>query len=370
MMTWTPQDTWIEVDLKAIGANLVSVQQLIGPEVDIMAVVKANGYGHGFVEPSIRLIKAGASSLAVSRLGEAIALRDAGITAPILVFTPLFDDELSEAFSRDISITITRKSAISRATEVAVKMQKMAHIHIKVDTGMSRLGALPAEVNDIVGMALMCQFMQLDGVYSHLATASEMSGDGVHKQFAKFTDMLAGLSQPLPKETKTHIANSAAMFRYPETRLNMVRIGTVLFGQCPVVGCLSQLNLKPTWAFRSRVCEVKLLPTGCGVGYGADVKTRRPTRTAVLPVGYADGYTMMPSGPFYRQSVFKLIAKRSQGRLHVLHDGKAIPVLGRVAMQFTVLDVTNHPDIQLGTVVDIPALRIPTSPLVPRIYKP
>lgn len=368
-MTWTPQDTWVEVDLKAIAANLQSVQQLIGPDVAIMAVVKANGYGHGFVEPSISLIKAGANSLAVSRLGEAIALRDAGITAPILVFTPLFDDELCEAFNRDISITVTRKTAVSKATEIAVKMQKTARIHIKVDTGMSRLGALPAEVNDIIEMALMCKFVQLDGVYSHFATASDISGAGVSKQFLKFTSMLAGLSQPLPASTKTHIANSAAMFKHPETRLNMVRIGTVLFGQCPVSGCTTQLNLKPTWAFKSRVCEVKLLPTGCGVGYGADVKTRRPTRTAVLPVGYADGYTMMPSGPFYRQNVFRLIAKRSQGRLHVLHDGKAIPVLGRVAMQFTVLDVTNHPDIQLGSVVDVPAFRIPTSPMVPRVYR-
>lgn len=367
-MTWKPQDTWVEVDLEAIASNFKAVQQLIGPEIAVMAVVKANGYGHGFIEPSIRLIKAGASALAVSRLGEAIALREAGITAPILVFTPLFDDELSEAISRDISITVTRKSAVAKTTEVAVQMQKTARIHIKVDTGMSRLGALPVEVNDMLGMAHMCQYVQVDGIYSHFATAAEVSESGCKKQLDKFTYMLSNLTHPLSAQTKTHIANSAALFRLPESRLDMVRVGTLLFGQCSAPECKNQLNLKPTWSFKARVCEVKLLPTGCSVGYGADVKTKRPTRTAVVPVGYADGFTMMPSGPFYRQSLIRLIAKKANGRMHVQYLEKEIPVLGRVAMQFTVLDVTDFPDIQLGSVVEIPALRIPTSALVPRIY--
>ncbi len=367
-MAGKPLDTWVDVNLDSIEYNFKSMKQLVGADVDIIAVVKAYGYGHGVIEPSRRLLQAGAHSLAVSRLGEAVALRDAGITAPILVFTPLFDDEIAEAVERDISMTLTRPSSVSKTTEVAVSLNKTAHVQFKVDTGMGRLGLLPSELEGMLNLALTCPLMSIDGIYSHFATAMDASPHGCHKQLLKFTKMIKDLAFELPQSCQPHIANSSGCIRYPDARLHMVRVGSALFGQCSVPHCKHELHFQPTWQLKSRVCEVKQLPAGYCVGYGAETKTMRSTRTAVIPIGYADGYTVMPTGPFYRQNIVKLVGKWANHRNHVFYNGKSVPVLGRVAMQFTVLDVTDFPEIQLGSVIDVPSLRIPTSPLIPRVY--
>mgnify|MGYP001573696247 CR=1 FL=1 len=165
-----------------------------------------------------------------------------------------------------------------------------------------------------------------------------------------------------------HAANSAGMIRMPESQLDMVRPGTLLYGQYPSEHVTRSLDLLPTWKLKARICQVTDIRTGTPIGYGAEFTTRRPTRTAIVPVGFADGYTVAPEGPIYRQSLLKFAAKRMKRTLTMEVRGKKAPVIGRVAMQMTILDVSDIGGVEVGDEVIVPAMRIPTSALIPRVY--
>lgn len=362
------RDVWVEVDCAALKHNLQQVKTLVGSAVRVMAVLKANGFGHGYVEPARAFIDAGADALAVTRLDEALILRNGGINAPILLFAPIQAENAEDAVAADLELTVTSLSLAQSISHAAAKLGKTARVHVKVDTGMGRLGVLPNDAGPIIKAIAGLPGIEVAGTYTHFATAAEKDTGASKEQFRRFAEMLGRLKSSGIDYGLAHAANSAAILRIPEARMDMVRPGTLLYGQYPSAHVPGLLDLKPTWTLKARICDIRALPPGASVGYGGEFVTKRETRTAIIPIGYADGFTLAPEGPLYRQSVLRFAAKKAKRSLHVEIRGSKAPVLGRVAMQMTVVDVTDVPGANIGDEVVIPAMRIPTSALIPRIY--
>ena len=361
-------DVWVEVDLGALKHNLAQVRSILPDGVRIMAVVKGNGFGHGYVEPSRAFVEAGADALAVTRIEEALPIRAAGITAPILLFAPIQPENAATAVEHRLDVTITSVPLLRALSEAAVGLGTSARVHIKVDTGMGRLGLSPEDVPSVVQAATDLPGIEIAGVYTHFATAAEADALPSFRQLDTFTRVVSGLREMRFQIGLVHAANSAAILRIPAAHLDMVRPGTLLYGQYPSAHVPRRLDLKPTWRLKARVCEVKDLPIGSSVGYGGEYVTARPTRIAIVPVGYADGFTLVPEGPVYRQGLLRFAARRFRRSLELEIKGLKVPVVGRVAMQMTAIDVTRVGEVRVGDEVTIPALRVPTNALIPRVY--
>lgn len=361
-------DLWVEVDIAALKHNFAQVKSLLAPDVRVAAVVKSNGFGHGYVEPSRAFVEAGADMLAVTRIDEAVTIRNAEVSAPILIFAPIQAANAAEAITADFDITVSSLGLLQAVSDAARRAKKTARIHIKIDTGMGRLGVLCSEAHSLIQTASSLSNIKIAGIYTHFASASARSLASSKEQLNEFQSLITDLNARGLHYEYAHAANSAAILRLPEAHLDMVRPGTVLYGQYPSTSVPRTLDLRPTWKLKARVCEIKTLPKGCTVGYGAEFKTSRVTRTAVVAVGYADGYTMVAEGPVYRQGLVKLAARKFRRHLQMEIRGQSAPVIGRVAMQMTVLDVTDVPNVQPGDEVTVPAMRIPTNPLIPRLY--
>ena len=360
-------DVWVEVDLSALRHNLQQIRSAVAENVAIMAVVKGNGFGHGYVEPARAFLDAGADALAVTRLEEALIIRKAGITTPILLFAPIQPDNAEIAIDADLEMTVASIPLVQAISKAAIKLGQTAKIHVKVDTGMGRLGLSP---NDVAGFFEAIESVPgiiVAGIFTHFATAADANIEACREQYRCFDSVLQNLRRSGIDYGKSHAANSAAILRLPETHLDMVRPGTLLYGQYPSQS-VPRIDLKPTWQLKARICEIRQISKGLDISYGAEYTTKRNTTTAVIPIGYADGFTLAPEGPVYRQSVIKFLAKKIKRSLNVDINGRKVQVIGRVAMQMAVLDVTNVPDIKVGDEVIVPAMRIPTSPLIPRIY--
>lgn len=361
-------DVWVEVNISALKHNFAQVRKTVSDGAKIVAVVKGNGFGHGFAGPSKAFIEAGADMLAVTRLDEAMIIRNAGIDAPILLFAPIQSANVTTALESNLELTVSSLDLANAISEASVKCSKTARIHIKVDTGMGRLGAAAGEIVEVAKSISVLPGLEIAGIYTHFATAAEPDLSKTRRQLSVFQSVLEDLKKAGVDFGLAHAANSAAILRLPESHLGMVRPGTLLYGQYPSSSVPRNLDLKPTWRLRARICEIKDLPRGTAVGYGGEFVTSRPTRAAVVPTGYADGFTLSPEGPIYRQSILKFAVRKSKRKLAMEIRGKQAPVIGRVAMQMCVIDVTAIPDAQIGDEVIIPALRIPTSALIPRVY--
>lgn len=367
-MSETVHDLWVEVDLAALKHNFAQVRSAVPSTTRVMAVVKGNGFGHGYVKPSRAFVEAGADCLAVTRLDEAMVIREAGIAAPILVFAPIQRANAEAAVAADLDLTVTSLTLTEAISAAAHKLGKTARIWVKIDTGMGRLGLLPDETLSFFESIRSLPGIKVNGIYTHFATAIEGDIAPTCVQLGVFDELLRTLDSAGIGYGMASAANSAAILRLPDSHLDLVRPGTLLYGQYPSQHVPHTLDLKPTWKLKARVCDVRELPKGAKIGYGSEYTTSRPARTAVIPIGYAEGFTMVPEGPFYRQSLLKFVAKKMKRSLAVTIRDQKAPVLGRVAMQMTVVDVTDIPEVQVGDEVTIPALRIPTSPLVPRVY--
>lgn len=361
-------DVWVEVNLEALKHNLKQVRSILASGVKIMAVVKGNGFGHGYVEPSRAFLEASADSLAVTRLEEALPIRAAGITTPILLFAPVQPDNIDVAVEANLDMTVTTVQALRIISEAAQKQGRNARVHVKVDTGMGRLGAAPEEVPSVVQAAANLSNVELAGIYTHFATAAEADILPAFKQLGLFIRIVEALKKMGFNIGLVHAANSAAIIRMPDSHLDMVRPGTLLYGQYPSRHVPKKLDLRSTWTLKARICEIKNIPAGSSIGYGADYVAKHPMKIAVVPVGYADGFTLVPEGPIYRQGLLKFVTRKMHRAPVFEVRGQAVPVLGRVAMQMTVIDVTRVAGVEVGDEVIVPTLRIPTSALLPRVY--
>ena len=323
--------TWVEIDLEAIAHNVGQIVSLVGPDVDVMAVLKADGYGHGALKVARTALNNGVTWLGVACLGEATVLRQAGVSAPILIlgYTPPW--QARDAVLHDVTCTIFSRRVAETLSRAAGDLGRVAQVHIKVDTGMGRLGLLPDEVLPFAQWVAELPHLQVDGIFSHFAVADEEDFSYTHWQLARFEKVLAELRAEGLLPPHMHIANSAAILRLPESHYNMVRLGIAMYGLSPSPDCSCPPDFRPALSFKCQVAQVKELPAGSYISYGRTYRTTRPSRIAVIPVGYADGFRRAP----YHWG-------------EVLVRGRRAPIVGRVCMDQTMLDVTDIPDVRQG----------------------
>lgn len=324
--------TWAEVDLDAIAHNVRGIMQHIGPGVELIAVVKADIYGHGAVPVSRTVLESGATRLAVHRLVEGLQLRRAGIAAPVLVMGYTLPARAEAVVRWDLTPTVNERNQAETLAAAAGRQGKRLPVHVKLDTGMGRWGLLPEEAVAFCRWLVTLPGLELEGVYTHFAVADE-AGEFAQaysrRQFDIYLDVLRalathGLSVPL-----RHAANSAATLTFPEAHLDAVRPGIILCGMPPSHEVTSPFPLQPAMTLKSRVVRLRTLPAGASIGYGRTFATERPTRVALAPVGYGDGY-------------HRLLSNRGQ----VLVRGRRVPIRGRVSMDQVVIDVSAIPDVR------------------------
>ncbi|NPV74889.1 MAG: alanine racemase [Anaerolineae bacterium] len=321
--------TWAEIDLDAIANNVAAFKRHVGSRVEVFAVVKANAYGHGAVQVSRAALSAGASRLAVHRAIEGVELRKAGLSAPVLVmgYTPPEGAEQMIRWQLTPSLmTLEFAQALSgRAAAAGVTVP----VHVKVDTGMSRYGLMPEETVEFMTALRRLPGVQIEGLFTHFATADSADATFVLRQLAIFNDVRAALSENGIQIPIAHAANSAATMRLPETHLNAIRPGIAIYGLHPSDQWPPVFEIRPALALKSLVCRVRDIPAGAGVSYGRTFVAEKKTRVALVPVGYGDGY-------------HRILSNRGS----VLIRGQRAPILGRVCMDQFVVDVSAIPGVQ------------------------
>ncbi len=318
--------TWAEIDLDAIAENVRNLKAHVGQGTMLMAVVKANAYGHGAVPVARAALKAGADRLAVNRAEEGVALRKAGMTAPILLLGPSLPSQASAIVKHHLTPTVISKDlagALNRAGE--------ATIHVKVDTGMGRFGIMPDEALGFFQFLRSLPNLFVEGIYTHFAVADLADKTYTRQQFRKFQDVLSVLDAHGLRPPVRHVCNSAATMDLPEMHLEMVRIGIAMYGLRPSDEVEPSVPIRPALSLKSHVARVRTLPPGSGISYGLTYVTKRETKVALVPVGYGDGY-------------HRIVSNRGA----VLIRGRRAPILGRVCMDQFVVDVSEIPDVQEG----------------------
>ena len=364
-MTLSP-DVWISVSRSALRHNFGAVQALVGPNVTVMAVVKANAFGHGAGETARVFQEAGASFFAVTTPDEALELREAGITGRILVFLPPLPEQIDTLLQAGCDLTVCDSADITVIAEAAQKLGLIGAVHLKVDTGMGRLGVLPGEASAAAQQIASAPSLRFAGIYTHFARALEKNEAATRRQFALFQNVLTELEHAKIDVGLRHCANSAALVRFPEMRLDAVRPGTILYGQYPSAAVPRTLTLQDTWRMQARIVSVRDVPAGSAIGYGAEYRTRRASRLAVLPIGYADGFTTAPASGSRGWRGLKSMLRPAP--ITVMVRGKRAPVAGRVAMQTCVVDVTDIPGVAAGDSAIVPARRLMASARLPRVF--
>jgi alanine racemase len=321
--------TWVEIDLEAIANNVRLLVQLAAP-AKILAVLKADAYGHGMVKVARTALNNGVSWVGVATLGEAISLRRAGIDAPILVMSYMPAWQAHEAITHQISATIFTRDLAQAFSRAAADLNQMAYIHVKVDTGMGRLGLLPDEVLPFLE-AIDIPGLKVEGLYTHLGTADEADLSYARQQLDRFEQLLAQLEQAGVRPPLVHAVNSAGLINLPEGRYDMVRPGIALYGLPPSPDTPLPPDFRPALTFKSTVGQVKTLPPGSPIGYGATYRTQGEETIAIIPVGYADGFRRSP-----------------RTWSEVLVKGQRAPLVGRISMDQSAINVTHIPNVRQG----------------------
>ncbi len=334
------QRAWVEVNPAAIEANARKISCLLDKNCSLMAVVKADGYGHGAQTVAIAALRGGANSLGVATLQEGIELRKVGIDCPILVLGNLIhDEELSACLDWRLMPTLSSLREVRLCHVLSKGASKNFLVQLKVDTGMTRLGCSLEIAQDLIKTIDELSHIELKGVYSHLALADEdqkcSSGSFTQLQKARFDELV----HALPKRDKDfcfHLANSAGTLRDRGLHYDMVRVGLALYGYSPSCELQFDLDLQPALAVKARVTLVREVPAGIGVSYGHRFTTNRPSRLAVVGIGYADG-----------------VNRALSGKISALFNGRSIPQVGAITMDQLVLDITDHRELNVGSVVTL-----------------
>ncbi len=329
--------TRAEIYLDNIVHNLSEVKRWVGKKVKIMGVVKANAYGHGACQVAKVLIENGVSYLGVATIEEALELRECGINIPILVigYTPL--PQAKELIVHNITQTVFDINYVKDLERIALNVGKKAKVHVKVDTGMGRIGYTDLNVaeKEIEKMMEM-EGVEVEGIFSHFATSDEKDKKYAEQQFDMFKKLLESLKLKEINIPLKHIANSGAIIDLKYTYLDMVRPGIVLYGSYPSENVERPLDLRQTMGFKTKIVYIKEVPEGTSISYGRTFITKRKSKIATLPVGYADGFNRLLSNNH-----------------HVLVKGKYAPVIGRICMDQTMLDVTDIEGVEVGDDVTI-----------------
>lgn len=315
--------TWAEIDLDALAHNVRAFKRHVGPATEVMAVVKANAYGHGAVPVSRVALESGATRLAVARLDEGVQLRRAGIDAPILVMGYTLPARAELLARWDLTPTINTLEGAQALSAAAVASGRVASFHVKIDTGMGRYGLLPEEVVSFICAVSAMNGLRWEGLYTHFAVADLADKDFTRRQFSLYRDVVTALTEAGHPAALKHIANSAGTLDLPKVHLDAVRIGIAMYGLHPSNEVEPAIPLRPLLTLKSRVARVRTLPTGASISYGRTYITQRPTPVALIPVGYGDGY-------------HRLMSNRGE----VLIRGGRAPIVGRVCMDQFVVDIS------------------------------
>jgi alanine racemase len=346
IITTGHRPTWAEIDLDALAANFQIVRRRVGPGVKVMAVVKANAYGHGAVECARRLATEGADWFGVALPEEGIELRGARLTQPILCLSGFWDGQQSACIQHHLVPVVYRVDMIEALDQAALTAGVVADVHVKIDTGMGRLGVRFDQASEFAAALKRFKHIRVDGLMTHLAAADDPSCEPLTShQIQRFEEAVEIFRERGYNPTYRHLANSAGIFDQPSAWGNMVRPGGVLYGLwrdiLPPVRTGSgsdrvAAGLKPVMSVRSRISLLKWVPQGETIGYGCTYVASRKTLVATLPIGYNDGY---------------LRGLSNRGR--VIVRGTYASVIGRVSMDLTLVDVTSVPGVELGDVVTL-----------------
>ena len=330
---------WAEINLDAIENNIKAIRRYVDKSVKILGVVKADAYGHGYFDTARTLLENGADALAVACLDEAIQLRKCGIEHPIIILGHSRPAEAKMLVSYDIMPACFELSLAQALSEAAVKLNKRAKIHIKVDTGMGRVGyhysSNPEEnrasVAEIMRIAALPN-MEINGIFTHFSVADDSDDEYTYLQFERFCNICAELENQGLKIPLRHCCNSAALIRFPQMHLDMVRPGIIIYGHKPsgYVDC-SALGLKPSMTFKARITNIKTIEKGESVSYGRKFIADKKCKIATVPVGYADGYSRLMSG-----------------KVQIIAGGKLCNNVGNICMDQCMFDVTDVNTISIG----------------------
>lgn len=321
--------TWAEISLKDYTYNLSKIKKLVGSEVKLMAVVKANAYGHGLVEMGKAARNFGVDFLGVVCLFEGRLLREAGIKTPVLILNYIDPEGVKKALDLSLTVNAMDEEVLRSLDTYARKKGRKAKIHVKIDSGMHRAGLMPEEAPGFIRSIEGYKNIELEGIFTHFATSDEKSLDFTREQLRRFNSVLK--SPKLPKNIIIHAANSGATLRMPETYFNMVRPGVISYGMVPSNDFKMPFDPHPILELKTKIVQVRSIGIGETVGYGRTFKAEKETTVGLIPVGYGDGYRRGPNNSGY-----------------VLYKGKKVKLLGRVSMDQSSIDLTGIKDVKVG----------------------
>ncbi|MSP37976.1 MAG: alanine racemase [Deltaproteobacteria bacterium] len=320
-----------DIDHAALRWNLRQIQKKIGPRVKILSMVKANAYGHGAVAVARTLAKSGSDAFGVATVEEGIELRDSRIKQPILVLAGAYVEQLDELLEYKLTPVLHDSATLTAFERKARRRKIKLNFQLEVDTGMGRIGFPSAEIEAWLTTLAKLKALKLAGVFSHFSEAESANEKYAAKQLKTFQRVLDRLNEVGIVQAPAHMSKSAALITTPAANFSMVRPGLILYGMYPAANLKKQISLKPVLAWKTRIIQLKRAPIGTSIGYGRTFVTKRNSLIATLPVGYADGYR-------------RLLSNRAQ----VLVRGKRVPVVGRVSMDLTTVDVTDIRNVQQG----------------------
>jgi alanine racemase len=319
------------IDHEALRWNLSQIREKVGPQVKILSMVKANGYGHGAGAISKTLAAAGTDAFGVATLEEGVELRQAGIRAPVLVLAGAYEDQLDEFFSHSLTPVVHDLSRLEHLEHAVKQRGATLHVQLKIDTGMGRLGLVAAECGAWIGEIKKLTALKIEGVFSHFSHAESVEGEYTRQQLESFNRVVEHLRAESIRPSLVHFANSAATITLPAAYFDMVRPGIMLYGVYPSPAMANQITLKPVLAWQTKILQLKKVPSGTSISYGQTFITKRKSIIATLPIGYADGYP-------------RLLSNRGE----VLVGGQRAKVVGRVCMDLTMIDVTDIRNVKQG----------------------
>jgi alanine racemase len=319
--------TWVTIDLEAIKNNIRYFLDRSG--VQVMAIVKANAYGHGAVPVAQAALEAGATWCGIARVNEALELRQAGLDCPILILGYTPEARYKEMISHRVSMTVWDVEQVENISTAGSQIDQEARLHLKVDTGMSRLGVGPDDVIGLLEAIADLPNVLVEGLFTHFACADEADPTPTDAQDELFHELVAKLKAASIHIPLIHAANSAASLTRPSSYFNCVRIGIAMYGLHPSTECPLPPGFRPALTWKSVLSQVKTLPPGRGISYGHDYITSREERIGTVPVGYADGFRRVPGN-------------------RVLIGGSKVPIIGRVTMDQIMVQLDSVPNASMG----------------------
>lgn len=326
----TTPATVAAIDVQAFVHNLQAIRACLAPTCQMLAVVKADAYGHGALPLATVAQQHGVSWLGVARCPEGVALRQAGIHSAILVLGPTWPEEVAALVAHRLTPVVGSLEEAQQIQQEACRQNLPCPIHVKIDTGMGRFGFLPEHAVTVLDRLETYAHLRCEGLMTHLACADTPDAESVQRQLRQFRTVLQHCAQRGLTPRYIHAANSAAIYRYPESHWNLVRAGIALYGVHPFLAPQAAV-LRPVLTWKSHLVRVQTLPSACGIGYGHTFTTQRPSRIGTIPVGYADGFTRSLSNVGY-----------------VLVHGQRVPIVGQVCMDMCMVDVTDVAAAQVG----------------------